>query len=108
MTFRVAVVENNTVTNIVVADTEDAVQALPIMLPDAGDFLVETNETGIAYIGGDLLSGKFRAPSPFASWVFNQELWKWESPVPYPDSEELFEWNEETQSWDQVQISEVE
>ena len=44
----------------------------------------------------------FISPKPFDSWVLNEETCTWESPVPYPSDDNLYEWNEETQSWDLI------
>jgi hypothetical protein len=35
----------------------------------------------------------------FASWVFNEEMCRFDSPVPYPDDGGNYKWNEETTSW---------
>lgn len=40
----------------------------------------------------------FKPPQPLASWVFNETLWSWVAPVPYP-SEGEWSWNEETLTW---------
>jgi hypothetical protein len=37
---------------------------------------------------------------PYKSWIWNDELIKWDPPVPYPDDENFYTWNEEDQSWD--------
>jgi len=44
----------------------------------------------------------FISPKPFDSWSFNAETLKWESPVPRPDGN--FIWNEELTSWVEVEI----
>ena len=44
----------------------------------------------------------FIPPKPYSSWILNTETLDWESPVPRPDDENEYIWNEETQSWDQV------
>ena len=44
----------------------------------------------------------FIPPKPFESWVLNEDAFIWESPVPMPDGEEIYVWNEETQTWDAV------
>jgi len=36
---------------------------------------------------------------PFGSWLLNEELCQWESPVPYPDEEGFYSWDETTTSW---------
>lgn len=47
----------------------------------------------------------FIAPQPeaFPSWVLNAD-YDWEPPVAKPSEGGPHEWNEETQTWDQVQI----
>jgi len=40
----------------------------------------------------------YRPPSPYPSWVWNGV--EWEAPVPQPEGN--YEWNEETQTWDEI------
>ncbi len=42
----------------------------------------------------------FIAPQPYPSWIRNGSFWK--SPVPYPNDELNYEWNEETGSWNEL------
>ena len=44
----------------------------------------------------------FVSPQPFPSWVLN-ETYDWVSPVPYPEDNENYWWNEETISWDKIE-----
>jgi hypothetical protein len=63
------------------------------------------NFAGIGYIY-DTENDVFYSPSPFPSWILNTEKWTWESPVPYPvDQEGPFVWNEETLTWDKIEIA---
>lgn len=39
-------------------------------------------------------------PKQYPSWVLNEETCNWESPIPYPEDGNLYEWNEDDQSWD--------
>lgn len=48
----------------------------------------------------------FQPPSPARGWVFNDDSWMWESPVPMPASLGPWDWDEDTQSW--VTYSEAE
>jgi hypothetical protein len=43
----------------------------------------------------------FISPNIFPSWVLNEDTCRWESPVPYPDSddEKIYRWDEDTTSW---------
>jgi hypothetical protein len=56
-----------------------------------------------ATIGGTYDGTKFWLPQPYASWIKNEELNEWESPVPYPvieeGSDEFYVWDENTISW---------
>jgi hypothetical protein len=45
----------------------------------------------------------FIPPQPFASWVLDDATADWKSPVPRPDEENIYIWNENTQSWDLFQ-----
>lgn len=47
----------------------------------------------------------FIPPKPFNSWTLDEETCLWQSPVPYPSDDNLYLWNEETQSWDLVEQS---
>jgi len=37
---------------------------------------------------------------PYKSWIWNDELIKWEAPIAFPEDGNFYTWNEETQSWD--------
>jgi len=41
-----------------------------------------------------------RPPQPYDSWTWNSEEKVWEAPVPRPNDDKYYRWNEETQSWD--------
>ena len=56
------------------------------------------NFAGIGYIY-DVERDAFIPPQPFPSWVLNEFSCTWESPVPYPEDGNEYEWNEETTSW---------
>jgi hypothetical protein len=60
------------------------------------------NYAGIGY-SYDSQRNAFIPPKPFNSWVLNEESCLWDAPVPYPNDGQLYEWNEETQSWDLIQ-----
>ena len=40
----------------------------------------------------------FIAPQPFISWSLDENH-DWQPPVPYPDNDQSYTWNEETQEW---------
>tara|TARA_R100000479_G_C6225342_1_gene143225 strand:- start:42 stop:401 length:360 start_codon:yes stop_codon:yes gene_type:complete len=51
----------------------------------------------------DSENNAFYAPKPFASWSLD-ENYIWQAPVPYPDDNEAYTWNEENQSWDLITV----
>lgn len=37
---------------------------------------------------------------PYSSWTYNKELNIWESPIPYPDNDNFYSWNEQEGKWE--------
>ena len=46
----------------------------------------------------------FIPPQPYASWTLAEATCQWEPPVPLPVDENFYTWNEETTSWDQMNV----
>ena len=44
----------------------------------------------------------FIPPSPFPSWILNEDTCLWDAPVARPNDGNRYQWNEETTSWDEV------
>ena len=44
----------------------------------------------------------FIPPKPFNSWTLNETTCLWEAPVAKPGGDNIYEWNEDTTSWDLV------
>jgi len=42
----------------------------------------------------------FIEPKPFKSWTLNEDTCQWEAPVALPDTENRYNWNEETKQWE--------
>lgn len=59
------------------------------------------NYAGIGYRYDEALDA-FIPPKPFDSWTLNEDTCQWEAPVSHPNDGELYTWNEEAQSWDQL------
>ena len=45
----------------------------------------------------------FIPKKPFNSWVLNEDTCLWESPIPYPQDNNQYKWNEQNQSWDLIE-----
>ena len=60
---------------------------------------IRKNYAGIGY-KYDQTRDAFIAPRPYNSWILNETTCIWEAPVALPDTENRYNWNEETQQWD--------
>ena len=56
------------------------------------------NYAGIGFTY-DATNDVFYAPQPFQSWILNTSTWIWESPVPYPQDDKKYVWNESVVNW---------
>jgi hypothetical protein len=65
---------------------------------------IRKNYAGIGY-QYDQTRDAFIPPKPFNSWTLNETTCLWESPVVYPTDGQIYNWNEETTSWDLVDNS---
>jgi hypothetical protein len=59
------------------------------------------NYAGIGYRYDESLDA-FIPPQPYTSWIFNEETCRWDSPIPYPEGNLVYIWNEPTVSWQPV------
>ena len=115
-----AKLENNVVKQVIVVSNQD-------ILDEQGQ---ESEEKGIAFcsnlLGGTWLqtsyNGKIRKnyagigytydegrdafipPKPFNSWLLDEVTCQWKAPVDYPTDGKIYNWNEDTQSWDEVTV----
>jgi hypothetical protein len=60
------------------------------------------NYAGIGYTY-DRQRDAFIPPKPYASWILDEDTCLWNAPVPYPNDDKRYNWNEETQSWVEVE-----
>jgi len=104
-----AKVENGIVTQVIVAE-QDVIDSGAF-----GDGWIQTsyntyagqhpegrplrkNYAGIGY-AYDLTRDAFIPPQPFASWTLDEETCIWTPPVPYPNDDNRYIWDESTTSW---------
>ena len=57
--------------------------------------------TGYEY---DSIRDAFIPPKPFDSWTLNEDTCIWESPVPYPNDDKFYQWDEDTLTWVEVTV----
>jgi hypothetical protein len=65
------------------------------------------NYAGLGYLYNEELDA-FIPPKPFESWVLDETTFLWGAPLPQPNDEKAYTWDESSQSWILVQQSEVE
>jgi hypothetical protein len=46
----------------------------------------------------------FIAPKPFNSWILNEDTCLWNAPVAMPIDDNIYSWNEQTLSWDKIEV----
>lgn len=63
---------------------------------------IRKNYAGIGY-QYDSVRNAFIPPKPFNSWLLNDETCLWEAPVPYPNDDKIYFWDEETTNWIQIE-----
>tara|TARA_X000001382_G_scaffold55926_1_gene38328 strand:- start:4 stop:396 length:393 start_codon:yes stop_codon:yes gene_type:complete len=73
----------------------------PPVLSDDQSKALRKNYVGIGDIYDDIRDA-FYKPQPYPSWTLNEDTCYWEAPVAKPDDNEIYEWNEENQNWEQV------
>ena len=64
-----------------------------------GEFRGKTIANGFEYVPAEDI---FRPVSPFASWVFDDVLWDWQAPKPYPTDGKDYVWDEEAGDWSEI------
>ena len=47
----------------------------------------------------DQTKDAFICPQPYPSWVLNEDTCRWDSPIPRPDDDKRYIWDEPTTSW---------
>jgi hypothetical protein len=64
---------------------------------------IRKNYAGIGFTY-DQQRDAFIAPKPFSSWILNETTCQWEAPVPYPNNEKPYVWDEQSQQWIEVPV----
>jgi hypothetical protein len=93
-----AVIENNTVVNLIVADTKEIAETVTnlecIEYPDTSDIAI-----------GNEFSEEFQwyvSNKPASSWIFDFEKKCWAPPIEKPSDGKNYGWNENSQIWVEI------
>ena len=111
-----AKVTNGIVTKVIVAEKEFINNLVEV---EPGEWIQTSYNTygGVHKLGGTPLrknyaaigfsydkdKDAFIAPKPFPSWTLNDDSCLWECPVAKPTDGKIYNWNEENQSWDEIE-----
>lgn len=113
-----AKVENGIVTQVIVAEqdfvdtqegtwvqtsynTRGGVHYAPDSHEPDGGVALRKNYAGIGYTY-DAARDAFIPPQPYPSWLLDEDTCLWDAPVPYPTDGKRYNWNEDTQQWDEI------
>jgi len=110
-------IENGTVTQVIVAE-QDVIDSGLFGSPNSwvqtsyntyggehrlGGNPLRKNYAGVGY-SYDSERDAFIPPKPYNSWTLDEETCLWNPPVAMPTDGKIYSWNEETLSWDEVEI----
>lgn len=56
------------------------------------------NFAGIGFLYNEMRDA-FIPPRPYSTWVLNNTTYQWEAPVPCPNDDRLYAWDEYTNNW---------
>jgi hypothetical protein len=112
--------ENNVVTQVIVVGNKDCSDANGVEKESIGIAFCERllggtwkqtsyngnirkNYAGIGYTYNADIDA-FVPPQPFASWTLNNDTAQWEAPTPMPDDGKMYNWDEATTSWVEIEM----
>lgn len=61
------------------------------------------NYASIGYMYDSILDA-FIPPKPFESWTLDEQTCNWQAPIPYPQDNKNYRWNEPTLSWIEIVV----
>jgi hypothetical protein len=111
---------NNVVTQVIVVGNKDCADANGVEKESIGiafcerllggtwkqtsyNGTIRKNYAGIGYTYNADIDA-FVPPKPFASWVLNNDTAQWEAPTPMPQDGKMYNWDEATTSWVEMEM----
>tara|TARA_B100001250_G_scaffold410767_1_gene437895 strand:- start:999 stop:1394 length:396 start_codon:yes stop_codon:yes gene_type:complete len=95
---------------VITEDSQKGVDFLNDLYPNSGTWIqtsynhnVRFNYAGVGYTY-DAENDAFYEPRPYPSWTLDENF-MWQPPTPMPNDDKLYEWNEETQAWDEIEMA---
>jgi hypothetical protein len=98
--------ENNIVTRVLVTDNDALNEGYDWLVENLGGTWVKTsynatirkNYAGIGFTFDEQLDA-FIPPQPFNSWILDEQTCRWAAPIPYPDNDLFYSWDEAVLDW---------
>ena len=102
--------ENNIVLRVLVTDNDFPNEGYDWLVENLGGTWIQTSynatiRKNFASIGYSYDEDRdaFIPPQPFPSWVLDEDTCRWEAPVARPTDDKLYNWDEESQQWIEVE-----
>ena len=102
--------ENGTVLRVLVTDNDYPNEGHDWLVENLGGTWVQTSynatiRKNFAGVGFTYDSDRdaFIPPKPFESWTLDEETCRWEAPVAYPTDGLIYNWDEESLTWIEVE-----
>jgi hypothetical protein len=64
---------------------------------------IRKNYAGVGFTY-DETRDAFIPPKPYESWILDEDVCRWKAPIPAPNDEKFYFWNEEVKNWQQVKF----
>ena len=103
--------EDNIVINVLRGDNEDpnGDEGYQWLIDNLGGRWIKTsynsnirkNYAGIGYIY-DEERDAFIPPIPYSKWLLNEDTCLWEAPIPYPEDDKHYIWNDNKGEWEEI------
>ena len=100
-----AKIENGLVVNVICCEKEFINAIDGNWIETNPDGLIRKNYAAIGDFYDDKLDA-FIPPKKFESWIFDSNLCRWVSPLPYPDDGLKYQWDDFSVSWKLIEDKE--
>jgi len=101
--------ENNIVVRVTVGSNDEPDEGYEWLIDNLGGTWVQTsynatirkNFAGVGF-SYDPERDAFIPPQPYDSWILDEDTCLWQAPLPYPEDEGTYTWNEELFAWELI------
>lgn len=100
-----SIIKNNIVINVFVINQKNDEFAQSVCEEMKGDFFIYRDESERQPSAGWVFNSdtqRLEPNKPYESWIFDEDMFFWKSPVSYPTDGKYYIWDEETLSWVEV------